>query len=322
MTRTRYHLQPTMSQESVQRKFVAALDALVDAIKEDRSVLAAVLCGSLAHDVVWAKSDIDLVLVTIDDRKIESSDMSLDAAGVNVHAMLLPRAEFRKIVDGSLHHSFTHSFLAKGRLLYSHDPTIVDLCDRLREIGARDAALQMFRSATGALPAIDKARKWYVTRGDLNYTALWILYAAMSIAEIEVIAAGQLLDREALPQAMALNPGLFSVIYADLLNEPKTTTRVEAALSAVESYIASRAPKLFAPVVEYLRDAGEARSCTEIQDYFKKNLGVGGVTAACEYLADRGAIGRASTTGRLTRRSNVDVQELAFYFTSEQRDGG
>ena len=40
-------------------------------MKEDRSVLAAILCGSLSHDTVWAKSDIDLALVTIDDKKVE-----------------------------------------------------------------------------------------------------------------------------------------------------------------------------------------------------------------------------------------------------------
>ncbi len=36
------------------------------------------------------KSDIDLVLVTIDDKKVEKSDLALYADGVNVHAVLLP----------------------------------------------------------------------------------------------------------------------------------------------------------------------------------------------------------------------------------------
>ena len=59
------------NQPDVQQKFTAALDALVEQVKADRSILAAILCGSLSHDTVWAKSDIDLVLVTIDDKKVE-----------------------------------------------------------------------------------------------------------------------------------------------------------------------------------------------------------------------------------------------------------
>jgi hypothetical protein len=55
-------------------------------------------------------------LVTIDDRKLEATDVALNADGINVHAFLMPRAEFRKTVEGSVNNSFFHSFLAKGRL--------------------------------------------------------------------------------------------------------------------------------------------------------------------------------------------------------------
>ena len=56
------------------------------------------------------------------------------------------------MVEGSLHNSFMHSLLAKGRLLYTHDETIARLCERLREIGARDREIQLLRAATDALP--------------------------------------------------------------------------------------------------------------------------------------------------------------------------
>jgi len=126
-----------MDNIATQRKFTEALDSLIEQVKEDRSILAAILCGSLSHDTVWAKSDIDLVLVTMDDKKAQRDGLSLYADGVNVHAFLMPRAEFRRVVEGSIHNSFMHSFLAKGRLLYTHDQTIADLCDRLQEIGGR-----------------------------------------------------------------------------------------------------------------------------------------------------------------------------------------
>jgi predicted nucleotidyltransferase len=55
-----------MARAPVESRFTQALDALVERVKKDRSVVAAILCGSLSHDKVWAKSDIDLVLLTID----------------------------------------------------------------------------------------------------------------------------------------------------------------------------------------------------------------------------------------------------------------
>ncbi len=302
-----------MNHESTRQQFTQALDALVTQVKQDRSILAAVLCGSLSYDTVWAKSDIDLVLVTVDDRKIESADLSLYADGVNIHAILLPRAEFRQAVEGSTRNSFMHSFLTKGRLLYTHDPTIADLCATLAGMGARDTQVQLLRAATNALPSIYKARKWFVTRGDLDYTALWILYAATSLARVEVIGRRLLADREVLPQAMSLNPAFFKTIYTDLLNVRKTPKSVQAALDAVEGYVAQRAADLFGPVIEHLREAGEARSCSEIEAHFKRNFDVSGVTTACEYLADQGLIGKVSTPVRLTKKSNIEVQELAFF---------
>jgi hypothetical protein len=302
-----------MSDDSVRHAFTTALDALIEQTKRDRAILAAILCGSLSHDTVWSKSDIDLVLVTIDDKKVTSDGLSLNADGVNVHAILLPRGEFRKTVEGSAQHSFMHSFLAKGRLLYSTDPTIASMFETLTHTGARDRQLQLLCAASAALAAIYKAHKWFITRSDLDYTALWILYAATSLAEVEVVGAGLIADREVIPQAMRINPGFFEQIYSHLLNTPKTRTQVQSALDAVDRYVRERAESLFSLVLEHLRDAGETRSCREIDDHFKRHFGIASVTPACEYLADQGLIGKVSMPARLTRRSTADVQELAFY---------
>jgi predicted nucleotidyltransferase len=309
-----------MTHQQVHQRFTAALDALVERIKADRSVLAAILCGSLSHDTVWSKSDIDLVLVVIDDKSVKLSDLSLNADDVDVHAILIPRAEFRKTVESSVHNSFMHSFLAKGRLLYTHDGTIADLCERLQAMGDRDAAVQRLRAATNALGCINKAHKWFRTRADLDYTALWLLYAATPLAQVEVIAAGLLVDREVIPQAVRLNPAFFKIVYIDLLNEQKRPEKLKAALEAVDTYVADRAQTVFAPVIEHLREAGEVRSCQEIEDHFKKNFDMSGVTAACEYLADQGLIGKASTSVRLTRKSNIEVEELAFFSLADSPD--
>jgi hypothetical protein len=302
-----------MAPGPIDQRFAAALAALVDEVKNDRAILAAVLCGSLSHDKVWEKSDIDLVLVTVDDKMVPTGDKALYADGVNIHAWLIPRAQFRLIAEGAVRNSFFHSFLTKGRLLYTHDPTIADLCGALTAIGDRDTRLQLLRAATDALPALYKARKWLLTRGDLDYTALWILYAATSLARVEIVGRRLLADREVIPQALALNPALFKTIYVDLLNVKKTRKGVQAALEAAEGYLSARAATLFAPVFEYLREAGEARSVSEIEDHFHRQFDVAGVTTACEYLADQGLIGKASTPVRLTKKSSVDLQELAFY---------
>src|SRR5437899_1571430 len=71
-----------------------ALESLVARLKQDRYVLAAILYGSLSHDQVWHKSDIDLVIIGREEKK-PSRDREgafcLVENGVNVHATLVPR---------------------------------------------------------------------------------------------------------------------------------------------------------------------------------------------------------------------------------------
>ena len=306
----------------VEDRFNTALAGLIEDVRRDRSILAAILCGSLSHDTVWSKSDIDLVFVTIDDKKADRGGISLYADGINIHANLMTRADFRKVVEGPLGNSFAHSYLAKGRLLYTHDESIAALCHKLTALGERDTQLQLLSAATHALPFLYKARKWLVTRGDLEYTALWILYAANALARIEVLQAGLLVDREALPRALELNPSVFKIVYAGLLGARKSRPSIEAALATAEQYLAERTQSLFALIFEHLREVAEARSATEIEDHFQRNFGIECVTLACEYLSDQGLIGKAALPARLTKRSNVDVHEVAFFCGSNGADAG
>ena len=309
-----------MADRSPRRVFTAAVDALAAQVRHDTSILAAILGGSLSHDTVWDKSDVDLVLITIDEGKVSADSISLYADGVNVHTLMITRAAFRRMVQGSVQNSFMHSFLAKGRLLYTHDETIAQLWETLHTLGGRDRELQLMNAAIGVLGPLYKAHKWLITRGDLDYTALWLLYTATPVAQIEVIGAGRIAGREVIPEALTINPELFTTIYTDLLHQPVTRAKVEAALAAIDRYLADRATTLFAPVLAYLRDAGEARSCSEIDHHFGRTLGIECVTAACEYLADQKLIGKVSLPVRLTKRSTVAMQELAFVHLQQAAD--
>ncbi len=66
----------TSANLSPRRRFQAALDTLLEQVRDDRHILAAVLCGSLSHDQVYERSDIDLVLVCADGRKMKGSDLA------------------------------------------------------------------------------------------------------------------------------------------------------------------------------------------------------------------------------------------------------
>lgn len=295
-------------------RFESAINRLVDDLKRDDEILAAVLCGSLAHDEVWDRSDIDLVLVSTDDRKTPAHSICLLEDDIYVHANVMPRAEFRVALERAVRNTFMHSLFAKGRLLYTHDASITRLLADLHKIGDPDAQVQLMRSAIGAVSPLNKAHKWFTVHDDLDYTAMWVLRTAEAIAEIELGLAGRLVGREALPDATQLNPALFAPIYSRLLNTKKTRSALAAALATLDGYLEPKAARLFAPVLAYLGSSDEPRSATEIEHHCDRHFQVHGVLTACEWLADIGVLQRMSVSAKLTRRSKLDVEEAAFFY--------
>ena len=52
-----------MDQQKVQSRYQTALEAFTTRLKTDSQVIAAILAGSMSYDVVWEKSDIDMIVV-------------------------------------------------------------------------------------------------------------------------------------------------------------------------------------------------------------------------------------------------------------------
>jgi hypothetical protein len=301
---------------SARQRFQAALDTRLEQVEQDRHILAAVLCGSLSHDEVYDKSDIDLVLICSDDEKTKRHGVSLVVDDVNIHTSVTPRTEFKKAVEGTGRNTVEHSLYAKSTLLFTKDPTIEGLFEQIQRLGSRDTDLQLMRSGSHAAYGLYKARKWFVTRGDLELTAHWLLNSATPLAQIEAGLAGEVIGREVIPQGQRLNPELFQVVYVDLLNRRKTKKAVGAALDTAEAYLEKKAKRLFKPVLEFLRAEGDACSATAIDHHFERTAGTG-ATMACEYLADIGVVDKVSTPVKLTTRSQMEVDELAFFYAGD-----
>lgn len=304
--------------DKAKARFEAALEDVIQKVREDRHILAGVLCGSLSHDVVWDKSDIDLILICSDDKKTKSHSLALVSDDINIHANIIPRNDFKKSIEGTSRNSFMHSLISKSRLLFTTDPTIEDLYNGINRLGDHDRQIQLFKSATAVTGAYYKAQKWAYVRKDLDYAALYILYAATPLAQIEVGLARQIISREVIPQAMELNPDFFQIIYADLLNKKKTKKAVHGAIDAIHTYLSSKAKVVFRLMLDYLDQEGDVRSASEISHHFERAYGTESAIMACEYLADLEIIEKASTPAKLTTRSQVNVDEMAFFYSREE----
>ena len=299
---------------TARERFEHAVDVVQEDLEADDHVLAAILCGSLSYDEVWDKSDIDLVVITTDEKKQLHEAICLTAEDVNIHTSITPRNEFRRRLEAAHRNSFQHSIYARSKLLFSKDPSIDRLYDDINQLGKHDLQIRMMNDAQFAVMQLYKAKKWYLIKDDPHYTANWILSTASALANVVVSRAGQIIDREALVEATKLNPELFKLIYTDLFDKKVSHASLGRAIEAIDAYLEPLAEELFEPVIEYLRGAGgEPRSSTELETHFARNYDLHHVITACEWLSDLGIIEKASVHTKLTLYSQNEVEELAFF---------
>lgn len=293
--------------------FNAALESFVAKIKQDRYIIAAILCGSLSHDTVWRKSDIDLILISREEKS--NSDYCLVENGVNIHAGVMPRSRFKQLMEGSLQGSLWNSFIAFSTLLYTSDDTIRTYYQDIKSVGTFDRQMRLLTAGASAVVQLAKAEKWLYVRKDVTYSFLWIIYTLRSLAEIEVLSNSVVPGREVIPQALKLNPAFFNQVYLDLIHGTKNETTIRQAIDLVNGYIDSKTTDLFKPVLDYLQAEGGIRSTTELVTYFKKQVqDEWALAAICEFLADKGIIQKVPNPVRLTQKSQVLVDEAAYYY--------
>jgi uncharacterized protein len=298
--------------------FHEALESFIARVKQDRYIIAAILCGSLSHDTVWRKSDIDLVLVSREEKSNES--YCLVENGVNIHASVLPRSKFKQLTEGSLQGSFWHSYFSLSTLLYTTDDTIRAYYQNVQTVGAFDRQMQLMKAGGAAVATLAKAEKWLYVRKDVSYSFLWIMYTIQALAEIEVLSNSVVPSREVIPQAVKLNPDFFGKVYLDLVHGPKTEETIQRALNSINEYLDCKTFDLFGPVLTYLRDEGGVRSTTELDHYFRKQVQAEWPLANIyEWLADKGILQKVPNPVRLTQKSQVTVDEAAYYFDGMNR---
>lgn len=310
----RWRKEPDLTDlTEIRQRYETALEALITQVKQDTTILAAVLLGSLSHDVVWEKSDIDLLLITQEVR-LQHESLCLVEDDINIHVFLQTRSEFKRTLQGATQSSFIHSLLMKGRILFSRDETIEDLFADRNHVGAHDREVELLSAATLLLPGLTKAEKWLRVRQDTDYCFYWILKSLDSLARIETILAGEVTGREVIQQALKLNPDLFRILYTDLIRAEKTPERLEAVLDTIRLYVRERAPVLFRPLFAFLEEANGVRSSTEINHHFGKQMNLSNVDTLCEWLSDENLLQKLAAPVRLTEKSKIDVQEAAYYY--------
>jgi len=301
--------------DPITETFKKALQTFVEKVKQDEQVIACILMGSLSYDQVWEKSDIDMKLI-VHDQKLNSGYKCFVENDVPINTSIQTRNEFKRWVERSLQSSIDHSMLVRSTLLFTKDPSIETYFEQIRYVGERDRQFQLMRLGCHALGMLAKAEKWMYVKNDPAYSGLWIIRMIDSLAQIEVVLNGEVPMRESVQQALAYNESFFHEVYIEMVCREIGEPKVRAVLQRINEYLNERAERLFQPVIDYLKEEADVRTATDIAEKLGViiRLDTGSVTAACDWLAERGLLSKLEAEAKATPKSRVELAEPAYLY--------
>lgn len=297
-------------QKALKERYTAAVDSFISKIKDDPNVIAVIIYGSLAYDLLWEKSDIDMQMV-IRDQQLKNSSYSIVEDGITINVGLTTRSEFNRLLGGAIGGSMNHSMLAKGNMVYTTDESLYETFENNREIGSDDIALSAFQIANWILHYYDKSQKWLKARKDTLYAQYFLCMAAEAVANMELCLHGEPSARDSIQKACKLNPEIMKIYYHDTMSHHMSEYEILNAIENLDKYLEQHLDIIKKPVIEFMSDQ-QIKTVTLISKHFHMDSHV--ISGLFDYLCDKGILEKVSQMIRITPKSKLAVEELGYLY--------
>lgn len=305
-----FEIMDDVQQAELKERYTAAVDSFISKVKDDPNVIAVIVCGSLAYDMIWEKSDIDMTVV-VRDQILKNDNYSIIEDGITINVYLMVRSAFKRGMERNVGGSFPQSYFSKGKIAYTTDDSLYDYYEDLKNLGSDDIALSVFYIASILVGIYDKCQKWLIVRKDPLYAQYYLLRAAEVIANMELCLNGEPSSRESIQKALAINPEVLKTFYQDAMSHHFSEEEIIKAIEKIDKYLEHNLDIIKKPVIEFMSDQ-EIKTSTLIAKHFHMESHF--IIDIFDYLAEKGVIEKVSQTIRITPKSKLAVEELGYLY--------
>ncbi len=307
-----------VKKSDIKNKYESALEAFIEKIKEDISIIAAFAYGSIVSGELWEKSDVDIWLISKENSKKIYNQYSLILDDIDFQVELYSRNYFFELVDSTHAQSFFRTVLLQSKLMYSKDKAIENLFNEKHDLGNRDKEENLLKAAIYGVVCVKKIEKILKLNEDTLSAFSVMLRLVKNLANIEVAYNDQYPCREVESQALNLNYDFFNDIYVDLVNSKVDVLNIEIKLSKCKKYLDDKNDLVFEPIVKWLRTEGEIRGASEINEYIKRKYNISNdgneLTDVYNWLVEKKILIRTSESIKLLDKSKIYFDEAAYSY--------
>ncbi len=303
-----------MEDPKVREKFDVALEMFVDRAKQDTQVLGIILFGSLAHNRVHERSNINIMVVTKEGRdgykRVVENGIPFDIGIYNINA-------FRRNIFGRRRVAY-HQSLSRSRLLFSRDNSIDDLYKNISEsISGQDQAINRVLYHGAVHYDLKKAEKFLYIKDEPEYAVWFLVHALSELCYLMCYMNGIYPPREVILQAKKLYPDFFTPLYENLVNSSASKEIIEHTIRELYKFLDEHTIENFELILNFI--SGNDGTATEKElDIYARDKGL--YFWDMEYLQRRRIIRTTIAPVKLTKKGRVEYNMPQYHFSWDSFD--
>lgn len=188
--------------ESYQKAF----STLVNDLKKNDSILAAMVFGSMLTGDLWEGSNIDLFVICKD--KIENrGKIYTEENNIPVHIKLISKEKFLTLYQEEMAGGFIHRLFLSSRLVFSKDDEVTAKYDMGRYYPDIDRAKWNMVYLSDLLKSIEVSKKYLVNNGTyMAYSSA--IKALEDFSKLYINSSGYMISKDVMTMATNLNDEL------------------------------------------------------------------------------------------------------------------
>jgi predicted nucleotidyltransferase len=245
-------------------QYQRAFNGIIERLKNNDSVLAVMVFGSMVTGDLWDESDIDLFVV-LDKKHPDIENIYTEEKKIPVHIKLMSKNKFLQLHEEDLRGGFIHRIFASSRLVFSKDTEITARYDSGRYYPDLDRERWNMVYLGRLLKNIGVSKKYLYNNG--IYTAYSAaVKSAEDFANLYVNSSGYMISKDAMTMAMNLNDNFRKCVDELFFNKTNTEEAINNILNYLDKSINELIRTLSNLLISYMREEDRFLSAEDVKN--------------------------------------------------------
>lgn len=246
-------------------QYQMAFNTIIERLKDNKSILAVMVFGSIVTGDLWEESDIDLIVIT-DKALYEIKNIYTEEKNIPVHIKLMSHSKLTQLNDQNIKGDFINRIFASSKLVFSKEQDITSIYDSGRYYPDIDKQRWSMVYLGNVIKRIGIAKKYLANDG--IYTAYTSSVKAVDdFARLYINYSGYMISNDAITMALNLNDEFKKCVDALFFNNAKSADAIQGIVNYIQEFIDRNIRGISEIVLNFMRQ----KDCFLSADDFDKD---------------------------------------------------